>query len=119
MSVRTRAVFAVLAIAVGALLPAAIASGAGGSTKVIVSLKLPAFHGTLKSSRRACLGSRKMTLYRQKSGPDKKLGTDKSEDKGGWSIVIGRKHVRAGSYYVTAAARGKCKRAKSKVIPVA
>jgi hypothetical protein len=121
MPVRSRALFAVLAIAAGvALLPAATASGAGASTtKVVVSLKLPAFHGTLKSPRHGCLGSRKMTLYRKKAGPDKKLGTDKSEDNGGWSIVIGRKHVPSGSYYVTAAARGACKSGKSKVIPVA
>jgi hypothetical protein len=119
MPVRRHFLVSALAAAALVALPAATAAGAGGSTKVVVSLKLPAFHGTLKSSRQGCLGSRKMTLYRKKAGPDKKLGTDKSEDNGGWSIVIGRKHVASGSYYVTAAARGACKSGKSKVIPVA
>jgi len=120
MPVRRRVLLAAVAIAVGAALLPAVASGAGGSTtKIVVSLKLPAFHGTLKSSRHACLGSRNVTLYRKKSGPDKTLGTDNSEDNGGWSIVIGGKRVPAGTYYVTATARGACRAAKSKVISVA
>jgi hypothetical protein len=120
MPVRRGVLFALFAVALGVSLLAGSASGASGaSTKVVVSLKLPAFHGTLKSPRHGCLGSRRMTLYRKKAGPDKKLGTDKSEDNGGWSIVIGRKRVPSGSYYVTAAARGACNSGKSKVIPVA
>lgn len=96
------------------------ASGAGSnSTKIVVSLKLPAFHGKLTSPRQACLGSREVKLYRKKPGPDKRLGKDTTEDNGKWSIVIGRKKVPSGTYYLTVSARGKCRAAKSNPIPVA
>jgi hypothetical protein len=119
MFVRRLALLAVLAVAaVATLLPAVSASGAASfKTQVIVSLKLPAFHGTLKSSKSACLSKRTIKLYREKSGPDKQLGTDKSEDNGKWSIPIGK--PTKGNYYATATAHGKCRGAKSNVLPVA
>lgn len=120
MPVRRRALFAAFAVALLVALSLAVsASGAGSSpTKIIVSLKFPAFHGKLESPRQGCLGSRKVKLYRKKSGPDKQLGTDRSEDNGTWSIPIGKK-LTSGSYYATVDARGKCKGAKSKVNAVA
>jgi hypothetical protein len=99
------------------LLPAASAAGSGYSTKVIVSLKFPAFHGKLKSSRSACATSRTVKLFRQRSGPDKLLGTDKSNAKTEWSIPIG-KRLTSGSYYAKAPAKGSCKAAKSKVLSI-
>jgi hypothetical protein len=116
MPVRRRALLAVLVIAAfGALLPVVSASGASSyPTKIVVSLKFPAFHGTLRSAKGACLKSRTVKLYRKKSGPAKLLGTDKSEDSGKWSIPIG-KRLTPGSYYATVGAHGKCKAAKSKV----
>ncbi|HSS04303.1 MAG TPA: hypothetical protein VLK89_03815 [Solirubrobacterales bacterium] len=119
MVARRSVLFAVLAAAlVGLVLPAASASGAGSSsTKIVLSLKYPAFHGSLQSSRQGCLGSRKMKVYREKSGPDKLLGTDQSEDNGKWSVPIG-KRLTSGSYYATVAARGKCKASKSKVVSI-
>ena len=103
---------AILAIA---LLPAA--AGASNSTKVIVSLKTPAFHGKLKSRTSACARGRKVKLYRKKRGPDKLLGTDKSNAKAKWSIPLGKKLTR-GSYYAKAPAKGSCRAAKSKVLSI-
>ena len=40
------------------LLPTAMATGAGNSTTIVLSLKNPAFHGTLKSSKSACATGR-------------------------------------------------------------
>lgn len=105
---------AVLAVT---LLPAALAVGAGNSTKIIVSLKTPAFHGTLKSSKSACSTGRTVKLYRENSGPDKLLGTDKSNAKTKWSIPIG-KRLTSGAYYAKAPAKGSCKAAKSKVLTI-
>lgn len=99
-----------------AFLPAASAAGASYSTKVIVSLKTPAFHGKLKSSRSACATNRTVKLFRKKSGPDKLLGTDKSNAKAKWSIPIGR--LTPGSYYAKAPAKGSCKSAKSKALTI-
>jgi len=119
MPVRRRILLAVLAVAIAAaLLPAVSASGATNyKTKVVVSLKFPAFHGSLTSSRQACLGSRKMKIYREKDGKKKMLGSDTSEDNGKWAIPVGKK-LASGSYYATAAKRGKCRAAKSKVISI-
>jgi len=115
-----RALLAILAIAaVAALLPFAASAAASYKTKIVVSIKFPAFHGKIESPRHGCLGSRKVKLYSQKSGPDKLLGTGKSEDNGKWSILIGKKKVAPGTYYATVAARGKCASAKSGVVPVA
>jgi hypothetical protein len=118
MLVSRRALFAVLVVAaVAALLPA-LAAGAGkNSTKIVVSLKFPAFHGKLTSPRGACLGSRTVKMYREKSGKKKQLGKDTSEDNGKWAIPVG-KNLTSGSYYATVAKRGKCKAAKSQVLTI-
>lgn len=99
------------------LLPAALAAGAGNSTTIVVSLKNPAFHGTLKSGKSACATGRTVKLFREKSGPDKLLGTDKSNAKTKWSIPIGKRLI-SGSYYAKAPAKGSCKPAKSKVLSI-
>jgi hypothetical protein len=110
-----RALIASLAIL--ALLAVPVAASASFKTRVIVSLKFPAFHGKLASPRAGCVKDRKVKLFRTRSGPDKLLGTDKSEDNGKWSIPIG-KRLTSGGYYAKAVARGKCRAGKSKLIPV-
>jgi len=107
-----------VALAVALLLPAIPAAGASNSTTIVVSLKTPAFHGTLKSARSACATNRTVKLYLEKQGPDELLGTDKSNAKTKWSIPLGKKLV-PGSYYAKAPAKGSCKPAKSKVLPIA
>ncbi len=110
--------FALLVAALAtALLSTALAAGASNSTTIVVSLKNPAFHGTLKSGKSACSTGRTVKLYREKSGPDKLLGTDKSDAKTKWSIPIG-KGLISGSYYAKAPAKGNCKPAKSKVLSI-
>lgn len=100
-----------------ALLPAVSAAGSSYSTKIVVSLKVPAFHGTLKSGRSACASGRTVNLFRKESGPDELLGTDKSNAEARWSIPIG-KRLTSGSYYAKAPAKGNCKPAKSKLISI-
>jgi hypothetical protein len=110
---------AVIALALaGALLPAGFALGAGSTaTKVIVSLKFPAYHGTLQSAKSVCKSSRTVRLYREKAGADKLLGSDTSSPKGKWSIPIG-KRLTSGAYYAKVLAHGSCKAGKSKVIVI-
>ena len=102
---------------VAVLLPTASAAGASYPTKVIVSLKFPAFHGTLKSGKGACATGRKVKLFRQRSGPDKLLGTDRSNAKTRWSIPLG-KRLTSGSYYAKAPTKGNCKSGKSQVLTI-
>jgi hypothetical protein len=119
MSVPRRVLFAILAVAVAAvLLPAVSASGASNApTKIVVSLKFPAFHGKLTSPRQACRGSRTVKLYRERNGKKKQLGKDTSEDNGKWAVPVG-KNLTSGAYYATVAKRGKCKAAKSQVLTI-
>lgn len=119
MSVRRRVIFvaALAAFVALAMLPAAASSAGKNSTKIIVSIKFPAFHGKLTSPRQACLGSRTVKMYRERNGKKKLLGRDTSEDNGKWSIPVG-KNLTSGSYYATVAKRGKCKAAKSKVLSI-
>jgi hypothetical protein len=100
-----------------ALPPAALAAGASNSTTIVVSLKNPAFHGTLKSAKSACATGRTVKLFREKAGPDTLLGSDKSNAKTKWSIPIGKRLI-SGSYYAKAPAKGSCKPAKSKVLSI-
>jgi hypothetical protein len=106
-----------IAVLAAALLPAASAAGSGSSTTIVVSLKFPAFHGTLKSGKSTCATGRTVKLFREKTGPDKLLGTDKSNAKTKWSIPLG-KRLTSGSYYAKAPAKGNCKPAKSKVLTI-
>lgn len=106
----------VIALA-AALLLVPSAAGSGNSTTIVVSLKNPAFHGTLKSSKSACATGRTVKLYREKAGPDKLLGTDTSNAKTKWSIPIGKRLI-SGAYYAKAPAKGSCRAAKSKVLSI-
>jgi hypothetical protein len=115
MVARRSAPFFIAFLAV--LLLAVPAAGASYSTKVIVSLKTPAFHGKLKSARSSCATNRTVKLFREKAGPDKLLGTDKSSAKAKWSIPIG-KRLKPGSYYAKAPAKGSCKAGKSTVLTI-
>lgn len=116
MVARFSALLVVAALAVAAL-SAGPAAGASYATKVIVSLKTPAFHGKLKSGRSSCAGGRTVKLLRKKPGPDRLLGTDRSNGKGKWSIPIG-KLASGASYYAKAPAKGSCRAGKSRVIEI-
>lgn len=98
-------------------LPALAPAAGKNSTKIVVSLKFPAFHGKLTSPRQGCLGSRTVKMYRELSGKKKQLGKDTSEDNGKWAVPVG-KNLTSGAYYATVAKRGKCKAAKSQVLTI-
>jgi len=106
-----------IVVLAAALLPALPAVGASNSTEIVVSLKFPAFHGTLKSAKTSCAKHRTVEVFREKAGPDTLLGTDTSNTKAEWSIPLG-KRLTSGSYYAKVPAKGSCKAAKSKLIPI-
>jgi hypothetical protein len=117
MPINRRLLIIALALIAFVALPT-LAQGAGkNSTKIVVSLKFPAFHGKLTSPRSACLGSRTVKMYREGNGKKKMLGKDTSEDNGKWAIPVG-KNLTSGAYYATVAKRGKCKAAKSQVLTI-
>lgn len=119
MPVRRRALIAVLALVL--LTAAPVSAPAAGAqrtaTGVVVSLKVPAFHGTLRSAKNACKVGRTVRLYKIKTGPDKLLKTATSNDRGRWSTPVG-KRISPGSYYVKAVARDGCRAGKSKTLTI-
>ncbi len=74
-------------------------SGAGMTygTHLYMSKKFPAFHGKVHSPSAFCRESRKVKLYRIRNGPDKLLGSDRSEDNGTWKVRVGK--LSSGAYY--------------------
>jgi hypothetical protein len=118
MSAARSSVLAILVIAlVAGLVPAIASSADKNSTKIVLSLKFPAFHGKLTSPRKGCLGSRQVKMYRERYGKTKLLGRDESADNGKWSIPVGNA-LTSGSYYAKVAKRGRCKAAKSKLVTI-
>ena len=119
MFARRFVLLALLAALVAAASVPALASAGGSSpTKIVLSIKLPAFHGKLNSPRSACLGSRTVKMYRTDKGKTVQLGKDKSADSGAWKVPVG-KNFKPGKYFATVAARGSCKGAKSNVYRIA
>ncbi|HEY2714912.1 MAG TPA: hypothetical protein VGI73_01675 [Solirubrobacterales bacterium] len=116
---RRTALAALLAcLAVVALVAVPVAGAAKPhATTVVVSLKFPAFHGSLKSKDDGCLGGRKVTMYRKHGGKAKKLGTGTSNAKGKWQVLVG-KHLASGQYFATVAAKGECKGGRSQTLPI-
>ncbi len=100
-----------------ALLLSASSASASYPTTVVVSLKFPAFHGTVKSGKSACAKGRRVKLYREHSGPDRLLGTDRTSATGKWSIPLGKK-LSSGTYYAMTPTKGSCRAAKSNRIPI-
>jgi len=117
MSTSRRTLLAVLAVAACALLAFPATGAAAFKTKVVVSLKFPAFHGKLTSPRSSCLGNRKVKMFRERNGKKVLLGSDRSDAQGKWKIPVG-KNLKSGSYYATVAKTKKCKGDKSSVLPV-
>ena len=86
------------ALVVFAVSATLVAASTSYSTSIFMSEKFPAFHGKLHSDNDFCIADRPVKVYHERSGPDKLLGTDRSEDNGSWSVPIGSKLI-SGAYY--------------------
>jgi hypothetical protein len=117
MVARLSALLVVAVVAVVAL-AASPAASASYATKVVISLKTPAFNGKLKSSKSSCASGRTVKLFRKKRGADEFLGSDRSNAKGKWSIPIGKRLRSGSSYYAKAPAKGNCRAGKSKALAI-
>lgn len=66
------------------------------ASKIRLENGFPAFHGKVKSDSPDCIANRKVRLFKEKSGPDKLLGKDRTDSAGEWEIL---KTPRPGVYY--------------------
>lgn len=128
LAARSRALALPVALAVGAIFVFSVSAAAmTGSitytTTVSMSGKFPAFHGKLHSKSDFCVADRRVRVFRERSGPDKLLGVDRSEDDGSWVVPVGDRLI-SGVYYTKAPPYGSaslgivCRPALSRVAVV-
>ena len=118
MNTSRRFLLIALTVACAVAMLALPATGAAAfKTKIVISFKLPAYHGKLTSPRGACLGNRKVKLFRERDGNKVLLGRDRSNANGKWTIPIG-KRIPPGAYYATVAKTNNCKGDKSSTLRI-
>jgi hypothetical protein len=74
-------------------------------SKVNIGNGPPAFHGKVRSDNNACERRRRVKLYRQRRGPDKLLGSDKTNHDGRWEIEV--EPLSSGAYYAKVTKRSE------------
>lgn len=111
------ALLVIATLALGALFAAPSQAAPKFKTTVNVSLKFPAFHGTLASPKKACTSGRTVKVFRKRGGKTTMLKKATSNAKGKWSAPVG-KNLTSGEYWSQATARGVCKAGKSKVLTI-
>ena len=84
---RIRLVAALFPLALLCALAAPSGAGTSFRTHLYMSKKFPAFHGRIHSPNAFCI----------RSGPDKLLGVDRSEDNGTWKVKVEK--LSTGAYY--------------------
>lgn len=113
-----------IAVACAALLALTASAAARGTfnSKIKVYNSFPAFHGKVNSDGpEFCLSHRKVKMYKQRRGPDRLLGKDRTNDRGRWRV---RFEPPSGAYYarvkkLSSASIGiTCRRDKSNVIVI-
>src|SRR5919197_751562 len=115
--------------AIGLVAALLVASLGGGFASAVTVKKFPTkvtinfvagttysadkFKGKVKSRKALCKKKRKVTVFRKKSGPDQKFGTDLTNKKGKYVVTKGdAAHARAGNYYAKAKKKVKKKPGK-------
>lgn len=92
-------IVAISALSVGAFTGLAEAKN-GYNTKLTISEKFPAFHGTVRSGKKVCRANRVVRVYRVRAGKaDKLIGSTRSSSKGNWKFRI--TPISAAYYAVT------------------
>ncbi len=94
---QARLAAALLLFTLLAVLASPSSAGMSYRTNLFLSKKAPAFHGRVHSPGTVCLLRRKVRLYRVRRGPDKLLGSDRSDARGAWKVRV--RPLSSGAYY--------------------
>jgi hypothetical protein len=62
------------------------------------------FRGRVFSPSESCRSKRRVVVFRRHHGPDTRIGSDRSEDNGRWSVDV-EGHAAPGRYYANAPRR--------------
>ena len=109
---RPLAGLAAIAVLVAGVGTASAGTGAAPTFFTKFALDGSKFSGKITSSKSKCEKSRKIVLYRKKNGDKKKLGSDKTNDKGKFKIGVGN-NPKNGKYFAQAKETNKCQGEKS------
>jgi hypothetical protein len=105
----SRRLMALACVALGATalvaVPALATQTVKIDSKVTISSHAPAFHGRVKSDNHACETQRRVKLFKQRHGPDKLLGKDKTNHHGQWEIEV--EPLSSGAYYAKVVRRSE------------
>lgn len=126
MGKKIRVVLAVsLAVFAALMAPSAVAGGLQKyNSHIGISKMFPAFHGDVDAEVPQCVPLRKVQLYREKNGDDKRLGTDQTDGTGEWAITEASDGfvLKSGAYYakVNASLVGgkRCRKDLSRIVVV-
>jgi hypothetical protein len=67
-------------------------------SEITMADNFPAFHGRVKAKNDACVGQRKVKLFKKRKDDGKRLlGTDVTSKKGKWKVVVNP--LKNGDYY--------------------
>jgi len=113
------------AVAAVAAIPAEATRRVFIDSRIGVARAAPAFHGYVHSRHHDfCAPERKVKVFRERPGKDELLGTDKTNEKGFWRVIVDP--LASGAYYakVTRLATGAagtiyvCRADRSRVLVV-
>lgn len=121
---RFAAPFLASILLIGCLFAMTASAISPATTNLVMSKKFPAFHGTINSPQKPCTVDRPVLLFLDRSGrPDKRLGGDRSNNKGYWKVDVSAT-LGSGAYYAKAPFFGSseagftCKADRSRTVSV-
>ncbi|MDX6586568.1 MAG: hypothetical protein QOI31_1041 [Solirubrobacterales bacterium] len=110
-----KALLVVAAVFAIAVVPMSATGHGKYPTEVTIKGPNGDFSGKVKSDADPCKVDRKVTVFKKRSGDDKKIGSDTSEPNGAWST--GNSGENNGKFYAKAKAEGDvCEAGKSETI---
>jgi len=104
---------AATALAIASLGVATVAEAQNQTrTRVSISAERNGFEGDVSSRRDSCVEGRRVTLFQDRRGDDRRIGSDRSNDDGEWSI----RTRREGRFYVRVSETRRCGSARSRTV---
>jgi hypothetical protein len=99
ISVRSVRALALAALACAGLAAVAYAGVVKYDTKLTISTAVPLYHGKVKSEVRKCERGRRVVLFEQRPGADRKVGADRSNTEGRWVVRVPLAELQPGDRF--------------------
>jgi hypothetical protein len=79
-----------LALAASLALAAGVALGQVQKydSKTTIAIAVPLYHGKVKADIPQCVRNRRVELFERRSGPDRKVGSDRTNKRGRWVVKV-------------------------------